>query len=186
MEVNPIRDTEKIAEIKEALEQKARNKLLFVFGINSALRIGDLLSLSVGDVVDSGDNIVDTISLKERKTGKMKRIAVNMSVKKALADYLAERPGCDHSEPLFRSQKGKALSRFQAWRIMKKAGESVGLKNIGTHSLRKTFGYHVYKKTKGNIGLVQKLMNHSTSRATLSYIGIDREMMDDVYLELNL
>jgi integrase len=66
------------------------------------------------------------------------------------------------------------------------AGEKIGLDNIGTHSLRKTFGYQVYKKTAGDLGLVQKLMNHSTSRITLRYIGIDKEIMDSVYLELNL
>jgi integrase len=62
----------------------------------------------------------------------------------------------------------------------------VGLENIGTHSLRKTFGYHVYQKTGGNLGLVQKLLNHSSGADTLRYIGIDREEMDNTYLELNL
>jgi len=69
---------------------------------------------------------------------------------------------------------------------MKAAGKSVGLTNIGTHSLRKTFGYHVYKKSDSDIGLVQKLLNHSVSGATLRYIGVDREKMDDICLELNL
>jgi len=69
---------------------------------------------------------------------------------------------------------------------LKAAGESVGLRNIGTHSLRKTFGYHVYNKSGGDIGLVQKLLNHSISKDTLQYIGIDREKMDNVYIGLNL
>jgi integrase len=66
------------------------------------------------------------------------------------------------------------------------AGEAVGLERVGTHSLRKTFGYHVYKRTGGNLGLVQKLLNHSSSADTLRYIGIDREQMDNTYLDLNL
>ena len=78
------------------------------------------------------------------------------------------------------------MSRSQAWRTLKAAGESVGLQNIGTHSLRKTCGYHAYKKSGGDIGLVQKLLNHSVVKITLKYIGIDREKMDNVYMELNL
>jgi integrase len=187
MEVEPIRDPEKIAEIKKILEQKRRrDKLLFIMGINMALRIGDLLSLSVGDILDGTGQISRTIHLREQKTGKSKRLPINSSVKSALTNYLAERAGCDPAEPLFLSQKGGTLSRSQAWRILKEAGESVGLKNIGTHSLRKTFGYHVYKKSGGDIGLVQKLMNHAESRVTLRYIGIDGEKLDNTYMELNL
>jgi integrase len=187
MEVEPIRDPGKIAEIKKFLEQKRkRDELLFIMGINMALRIGDLLSLSVKDVLDGAGQISRTIHLKEQKTGKLKRLPINASVENALTNYLTERAGCDPAEPLFLSQKGGTLSRSQAWRILKRAGESVGLKNIGTHSLRKTFGYHVYKKSGGDIGLVQKLMNHTESRVTLRYIGIDGERLDNTYMDLNL
>jgi integrase len=187
MEVEPIREPMKIKEIKEFLKQRrGRDELLFIMGINMALRIGDLLSLSVGDVLDGNGQISRTIHLKEQKTGKLKRLPVNASVKNALVNYLMERAGCDPLEPLFLSQKGGALSRSQAWRILKEAGEFVGLKNIGTHSLRKTFGYHVYKKSGGDLGLVQKLMNHAESKVTLRYIGIDGEKLDNTYLELNL
>jgi integrase len=187
MEVEPIRDLEKIAEMKGALKGKGgRDELLFVMGINTALRIGDLLSLSVGDVLDEGGNIVLWLDLKEQKTGKTKRFPLNSAVKNALSDYLSQRRCSDRSEPLFPSQKGGALSRSQAWRLLKHAAESIGLENIGTHSLRKTFGYQVYKKSGGDLGLVQKLMNHSTSKVTLSYIGINRDAMDDAYLSLNL
>ncbi|MDR2176007.1 MAG: site-specific integrase [Synergistaceae bacterium] len=186
MEVEPIRDPGKIAEIKKFLEQKRRDKLLFVMGINMALRIGDLLSLSVGDVLDGEGRISRIISLREQKTGKSKRLPINMSVRNALTNYLMERAGCSPAEPLFLSQKGGTLSRSQAWRILKEAGKSVGLENIGTHSLRKTFGYHVYKKSGGDLGLVQKLMNHAESRVTLRYIGIDGEKLDSTYMDLNL
>jgi integrase len=151
MEVEPIRDPGKIAEIKRVLEQKRkRDELLFVMGINMALRIGDLLSLSIGDVLDDKGQILRTIHLREQKTGKLKRLPINTSVKNALTNYLMERAGCGPAEPLFLSQKGGRLSRSQAWRILKEAGETVGLKNIGTHSLRKTFGYHVYKSLSKN------------------------------------
>jgi integrase len=185
MEVDPIRDVGKIGEIREVLKSEKRNKLLFVMGINTALRIGGLLSLSVKDVLDDKGGVSSSIKLKEKKTGKNKRLRINESVKNAILEYMAERGVYDVAEPLFMSRKGGRLSRYQAWRILKSAGQLVGLENIGTHSLRKTFGYHVYRSSM-DIGLVQKLLNHSGSSATLNYIGIDREMMDNTYLELNL
>jgi len=187
MEVDAIRNTEEISKMKEVLRRKgAGYALLFIMGINTAMRIGDLLSLSIGDVVNARGEITGAVILKEKKTGKTKRCPVNQSIRNALVEYFT----CNHrrelSEPLFISQKRGALSRFQAWRVIKAAGESVGLKNIGTHSLRKTFGYHIYKKSDSDLGLVQKLLNHSTSASTVRYIGIDRERMDDICLDLNL
>jgi integrase len=187
MEVDPIRDAGKIAEMKWILKQKdVRDELLFIVGINTALRIGDLLSLSVGDVLDDDGQITGTICVKEQKTGKTKRVPVNTSIRIALVKYLEQRPVRDRSEPLFHSKKGRPLSRSQAWRILKTAGQFAGLEHIGTHSLRKTFGYHAYKKTGNDIGLVQKLLNHSNLKVTLKYIGIDQEKMDNTYMRLNL
>ena len=187
MEVDAIRGKEEIEKMKEFFRQRgAEYELLFIIGINTALRIGDLLSLSVGNVMDENGNIVRVVILKEKKTGKTKRCPVNESIRKALAGYFSDTGGRVPTDPLFISRKGGALSRSQVWRVMKAAGKSVGLTNIGTHSLRKTFGYHVYKKSDSDIGLVQKLLNHSVSGATLRYIGVDREKMDDICLELNL
>ena len=187
MEVEPIRNEEKISEMKEYLGQKGEcYELLFVMGINTALRIGDLLSLSIGDVTDSTGKVLEAIYLKEQKTGKQNRLPINESLKNALTGYLVEHPNCKRSAPLFSTQQSGSLSRSQAWRVLKSAGEAIGLQNIGTHSLRKTFGYHVYKNSGGDIGLLQKLLNHSSTENTLRYIGIDREAMDNTFLKLNL
>ena len=187
MEVEPIRNVEKISEMKDFLRRKGGcYELLFIMGLNTALRISDLLSLSIGDVTDADRKILKTIYVKERKTGKLKRLRVNESLENALSEYLAAYPRRKRCTPLFVSQKCGALSRSQAWRTLKAAGESVGLENIGTHSLRKTFGYHAYEKSGRDIGLVQKLLNHSAGRITLRYIGIDKERMDNAYMELNL
>lgn len=50
-EVQSIRDKKKIEEMKiELLKSSYRNFLLFVIGINTGLRISDLLKLIVEDV----------------------------------------------------------------------------------------------------------------------------------------
>jgi integrase len=187
MEVEPIKDTKKIQAMKILLrDRNPRDEALFVLGINTALRIGDLLLLKVGDVVKEKGKIPDVVEIQEQKTGKMKQFPLNKSVRDTLASYLKTRSNCAADEPLFPSRNGGALCRWRVRRILHAAGEAVGLDRIGTHSLRKTFGYHVYRKTGGNLGLVQKLLNHSSSGDTLRYIGIDREEMNATYMDLNL
>lgn len=184
--VQPIRETRKIEAMKKILRAGGkRNEMLFVLGINSALRISDLLSLAVSDVLEENGKVKEAVSLSEQKTGKNKLFPLNDAAKKVINEYVEEsRP--DRKAALFPSRKGgKAISRIQAWAILKNAAGEVGISNVGTHTLRKTFGYHIYMRTN-NLGLVQKLLNHRSSGETLKYIGIDQSEMDEAYLSLNL
>jgi integrase len=191
MEVEPIRDTNKIAAMREVLraggKNGMRNEVMFTMGINSSLRISDLLGLTFGDIMDKDGAVAADIVLKERKTGKLKKFPLNKAIRDALMEYIDSLGCIDPSLPLFPSRQGNSsIGRWRARQILSSAGAMIGLKRIGTHSLRKTFGYHVYQRTGGNLGLVQKLLNHSSSADTLRYIGIDKEQMDNTYLELNL
>lgn len=189
-QVDAIRDKAIIEKMKRYLLSKSRRDYaLFVVGINSGLRVSDLLSLKVGDVMESG-KLKDRITITESKTGKRKDFPISDASRKALTLLLGEiendnRSICDCW--LFPSRKGnKPITREHAWHILNDAGKYAGLKeNIGTHSMRKTFGYHAYKKGL-DLSLIQRLLNHSSPAITLSYIGITREDMDSVYLSLNL
>ncbi len=184
--VQPIRDLKKIDTIKKLLKQQnLRDYCLFVLGINSGLRISDLLKLRISDVSEKG-KIKDRIRLREKKTNKFKDFPLSNSTKSALKEYLKTRE-YNENEPLFISRKNKGfLLRQQAYKIINDVAKSVGIKGkIGTHTLRKTFGYHAYNNGY-DITLIQKLFNHSTPSVTLRYIGITQDEMDDVYLNLDL
>ena len=182
--VHPIKDVKKIESMKRVLrERNLRDLLLFVMGINTALRVSDLLSLKVGDVQDGKGKFRNFVILREAKTGKVKQFPLNDSVLKVLREYISSE--MDDGTYLFSSAKGGAISRVQAYRILNGAATRVGIEAVGTHTLRKTFGYHAYRKTR-NLALVQKLLNHNSSGDTLRYIGIDQEDMDAAYLKLNL
>jgi integrase len=195
-EVVPIRDPGKITAMARWLRGSPggrRDEAMLLVGVNCGLRISDLLALTVGDVADTAGGAVrirDGVDLVEAKTGKRRRLAVNRAAKEVLAAYLGGRQDGgppDPGAPLFPSRKGGGpLGRQQAHRLLAAAGRAVGLAGVGTHSLRKTFGYHVYRRSGGNLGLVQRLLNHSRSGDTLRYIGIDQETMDAATLELNL
>ena len=81
--------------------------------------------------------------------------------------------------------ENKPITTTQAYRIIVNAGEKVGLTNIGTHTMRKTFGYHHYKKFK-DVALLQNILNHSSPSITLNYIGIKQEEIDVTYRNFSL
>lgn len=185
-EVQPIKDKVKIEEMKVYLKSKSlRDWALFTLGINSALRISDLLDLKVLDVMDEKGKIRDRIRLHEQKTSKAKNFPFNTNVKNALSEYLATiQPDQIY---LFASRKGnEAITRQQAHVILSKAAKSVGIKeSISTHSLRKSFAFALYDAGV-DITRIQALLNHSSPKESLRYIGITQDELDDVYLELNL
>lgn len=175
-EVQPIKDKRDIERMKQSLS--GRDLLLFIVGINTSLRISDILELKREDF--NGTHM----RLTERKTGKSKTIRINDALANAVSDL------ADDSGYLFKSRKGvdKPISRVQAYRILNSAAERAGLTiNFGTHTLRKTFAYHAYNNGKGcDLALLMRVLNHSSQRETLRYIGIDQESQDDVYLTVNL
>jgi len=170
--VDPIRKTECIDAVKRILKENGtRNLLLFLLGINTGLRVSDLLNLRVRDVKDK-----DSVQIREKKTRKVKKFPIPEDVKAFIDEYVERKSPYRF---LFKSRKSnKPISRVQAYRIIRDACMILGLEHTGTHSLRKTFGYHFYKKTK-DIALLQKILNHSSQDITLRYIGVTQEVIEN-------
>lgn len=169
--VQPIRSKTKIEEVKQILrEQSERDYFLFFMGINSGLRISDILKLKVSDVRGQTH-----LNIREEKTDKFKRFKINAALMDAINEYTEE---MEEDEYLFPSRKGEGpIQRVQAYRILNKAAKKAGLKEIGTHTLRKTFGYHFYQKTK-DVAMLQEIFNHSAPSVTKRYIGISQDEID--------
>lgn len=179
--VQPIRDVDTIEKMKVILKkQNYRNYFLFVFGINSGLRISDILKLKVSDVKDKSHVIT-----KEKKTGKEKRFKLNTNLQEEIREYISNMSDDDYLfAPVIDRQK-KPISREMAWIILNKAARELGLGEIGTHTLRKTFGYHFYQKTK-DVALLQNIFNHSSPSVTLRYIGINQDIIDSAIDDFKL
>ena len=177
--VEPIRKLSDIEKIKKYLSINPRDRLLFIFGINTGLRISDILKLKVKDVKNKRHLIVT-----EQKTNKIKKVLIMNELKLEIKEYIKDKKGDTY---LFESaQTRNPISRIQAYRIINNACKKKHIKgNIGTHTLRKTFGYHFYQKTK-DIALLQNIFNHSSPKVTLRYIGINQDIIDkslkDFYL----
>lgn len=193
--VQPIRKKTDLESMKRALRKRSlRDYALFVLGVNSGLRISDLLKLRVKDVLIQGKRrpqITDRIRLREKKTGKTKDFPLNVPARSALGEYIRTNNPAPEG-PLFLSRKrgangeARSISKVQAWKILSDTAVQVGItEKIGTHSLRKTFAYHAYKKGV-DISLLQKLLNHASQTETLRYMGILRDDLDQVYEGLRL
>lgn len=172
-----------------------RDDLMFVIGINVGLRAGDLLALTWKQILEfDGDsfNVVDCITIKEEKTDKFRTFYLNNSCKKAIAEYycgLKKKPEID--EYIFKSRKGDSHIEVRpAGLILKKAALAVGIKyNVGTHSMRKTFGYWQLKAHQGDaifLCELQEMFNHSSPKITLRYCGLEAEKMKQYYNDVNL
>lgn len=176
--VQPIRDKGTVMDIADYLHDKnPRDYVMFMTGIYSGLRISDILTLRVRDVKNR-----DHISIREKKTGKERRFKINADLRRILRDYIDGKPDYEY---LFKSPRGnKPITRQQAYNILSEAGEKFGVESVGTHTLRKTFGFHMYQGTK-DAAMIMDILNHSSIQHTLRYIGINQDTKDKAFDRLS-
>lgn len=187
-EVEPFKNIKDIEKIKQYLKGKdnKRDYTIFVVGINVGLRAGDLLALKWGDVLEGG-RIKKTVYVVEEKTGKGKELELNKSAREALLSFKGTLDSIDTDDYIFRSRKGNEHLQVRSLhKIINDVVKELKIKgNYGTHSLRKTFGYHRYNNGI-RLETLQKIFNHSTQEMTLKYIGITKEVIQDAYNSVNL
>ncbi|SDI68140.1 tyrosine-type recombinase/integrase [Alteribacillus bidgolensis] len=167
--VSTIKDVQKIQLMKEVIKKKStRDYLLFVMGINTGLRIGQLLQLKVEDVVDNQGNFRLFMEIDNQS------VYLNEQIRRAFKHHFQTEIGLQHSY-LFQSSRGEnPITRQQAYRIINEAAKKVGIKEkAGTHTLRKTFGYHAYVKGIA-VSFIQQRFHQAAPSETLKYIGVEK------------
>lgn len=181
--VEPIRESAAVSKIKDLLKNNPRDYAIFVLGCNTNLRASDIVNITIGQV--RGLKPLDILTVREKKTGKLRNITVNQTVYEALKNLLAGKPDAADDAPLFPSRKGhKALSVSSLNHLVKLWCSKAKLKgNFGSHSLRKTFGYFHYKVFRTDIVHLTKLFNHSSTEITMRYLGIQPEELQSAYLK---
>ena len=176
---------------RAAFEQScaSRNYTLILIGLNTALRINDILHLTWGDVYCTEHSRFYThLLITEKKTEKETRILINRELQETLLSYRKTQPSIADTDYLFPSPRkaDSPLSRYQAYRIVRKAAEAVGIEDvIRCHSLRKTFGYHAWKMGTPP-ALLMEIYNHSSFQITKHYLGIEQDDKDAVFRDIQL
>lgn len=187
----PIRRKEDIKVMKDYFlrKQEYRNYALFVIGINTALRISDLLSLQWKDVyIFETDSLRLHIQITEQKTLKKTCVAINSSCREALHLLMQNYEPVSPLEYIFFSGKNRNahIGRNRAYHIIKQAAQDNNIEgNISCHSLRKTFGYHAWKCGTPP-AVIMNIYNHSSIEVTKRYLSINQDDQDEVFINVNL
>lgn len=189
--VEPIRDLDAIKTIKENLGANPRDLCLFTLGINTAYRANELLSISVGQVAHL--NVGDSLSLKQSKNGRYRMITLNGNAVFSIQNWLQHHPRPEPDIPLFLSQRGrKALSVSPFINMVKGWCAEADLKgNYGSHTLRKTWGYH---QLRGNfktpphlvLPLLMEAYGHARQQQTLDYLCIQSDEVASLFMQVEL
>jgi integrase len=173
-----------------------RNKALFVVGHRTGYRISELLSLRVGDVMQHG-KILDQISVQRRNMkGKTsgRTVPLHPEARAALSvwlEVLTRMKGTlDPQTPVFCSRVKdpttglkRAISREQAWRILKEAFHTNELQGkLGTHAMRKTFANRMYEHLNHDLVKCQRAMGHRNVNSTVAYLSFREEDITDAIL----
>ncbi len=146
--------------------------------------MSDLVTLNRDDIRDENGNMKSHITILEQKTKKLKKFPIFNGLYAELEKYTRN---MQQGEYLFKSQMGenRPLSTTQVYRIIVNAGNNIGLDEIGTHTMRKTFGYWHYQQYH-DIAILQTIFNHSSPSITLRYIGINQDEIDKSYYNFSL
>ena len=171
--VDPIRSMDDVAEVAEYLEPHKRNHTMFLLGVNTNLRAGDLLKLTMGDI----DWFMGKIHVKEGKTKKNRAIDLSMDMLEMLVAYCNPDRKYRKDELLFPSSKGGGLITVSSFNNMvKKWCRDCDIRgNHGSHTLRKTWAYMQHNVFKTDMAVISQEMNHSSMKVTFRYLGITDE-----------
>lgn len=186
----PIRSTEDLNNFKKYYKEvrpNKRNQLLIIMGLNTALRISDILALKWESVYDfDRKHFKSHIMLVEQKTDKNTMIFMNRNIQETLEEYKEylrkQGKAVRRYQYIFRkNNKNTPISRTQAFRIIKEPAEYNHIPGIiSCHSMRKTFGYHAWKQGVSPV-LLMNIFNHSSYQITKRYLGIEQDDRDTIF-----
>lgn len=157
--------------------------LLIGCGIFFGLRISDILQLSWDMLLNDS-----SFQLIEKKTQKRREVRINKGFQKHIWDCYNALLITDKSEKCFKSRERRVYSIQRINMILKDIKKKYNIKsvkNFSTHSLRKTFGRHVYERADSNgemaLVMLSELFNHSNIAITKRYLGLRKEEIMGCY-----
>lgn len=164
--VAPIRDEKQLESfLAELRKMDEKYYIMFRIGVGTGLQLQEILQLKVGDVRGR-----EAIEVRIGTKGIRRTFYFPEDLRK---DILAFTEGREEDDFLIyghSTRRKQPLSREQAYRAMKAAGEASGLESVGAQTMRKTFAWRYFSST-GDICYIQNLLNHSSASITYRYIG---------------
>jgi len=151
--------------------------LIVAVGCYTGLRIGDILTLTWEQITG------ESFEIQEGKTGKTRTITVNSALREIVNRNRGPKTG-----KIFVSKKGQVFTVQYINQEFTRIAKKYNLKgNFSTHSLRKTFGRHVWEmdnNSERSLIMLSKIFNHTHSDVTRIYLGITAQEISDIYINL--
>lgn len=166
---------------------RIRDWMMWTIGVSLGLRISDLLSLKIHDLLNDDKTFKDRIRVIEQKTSKANNCLMTESVIKALKVYFDSTGwNFEMDDYLFKSKKTKTkMYEEYGWKILSDAGKALNLPFvIGSHTMRKSFANIAACVDSSSIDMnvitkIQGLLNHSDQKVTMRYLGTYQTMFDN-------
>ena len=168
--------TEQYKEIIQTMKEgfcgcrpNERIATILVLEGNLGLRISDILSLRLCDIVRDGDRF--RLEVVEQKTGKHRIFTVPLVIQQYIENYCL-RNGIQKTDTIF------PISERAVQKQLAIVCDYLGFEGISTHSFRKWYATEIYKANGYDIALVQRLLQHSSAATTQRYIGIEPQRIE--------
>lgn len=134
-----------------------------VIQANLGLRIGDVLSLKLKDIIKDGNRY--RLDIVEDKTDKERVFTVPAEIYNYIKMYCLE-------NSIKATAKIFDISERAVQKQLKIVCDYLKIEGVSTHSFRKYFATQIYINSNYNIALVRELLQHSNTSITQRYIGI--------------
>jgi len=190
-EVEAVKSAGQLAQLEAHLGGRGAIYLdVWKFGVNTALRITDLVSIPMDDV-RALDAEHPVLAIRGTKTDKQRTITLNrgaLAVVERRLERHVEDAWLFQSTSARHSRRGppKPITRKAVGRVFAKAGELTRPRaQLGTHSMRKTRGYAMHAAGV-RIEEIARMFGHSNPAITMRYIGLDAATVRRGYEEFVL
>jgi site-specific recombinase XerD len=151
-----------------------RNYALLQLLLQAGLRVSEMARLHLADVMlheRSGH-----VHVREGKGANEREVPLNISVRRAIRAYLSGRSGAKPEDPLFLSQKGRAISERTIEALVNQLARQAKLdRHVTPHVLRHTFAITYLKDNPGKLVELASLMGHQSLDTTAIYTQPSRE-----------
>ena len=170
----------KVLDYISTRKHAARNRAMLMTTFLSGMRVGEVSSLRIRDVIDAEGNVRNEIRLTPEMTkGDSARIVfINERLRKELEQYLRINKSNNPDSKLFYSQK-KTSNGFNANTLTQHFHflyKRAGLDGASSHSGRRTFITNLASKGVG-VRVLMNLAGHKSIATTQAYIDINDNML---------
>lgn len=154
-----------------------RNRVMFLTGFWSGMRVGEIASLKVGDVMNADGSVKAEVRLTAEQTkGRHPRtVFLPQKLRDELQGYLDLRQPANPAHPLFITAGRRAFTANVMTQHFHHLFKRAGIAGASSHTMRRSFITNLATKGIG-VRVLASLAGHRSIAVTQKYIDVNDEM----------